>query len=307
MAWRGTFVTIPGLLTGHVGVIQQVYQFDAANTLTKITWRVTDAPSGGTVKLRVHDQADGLGAYQELTIANGTTFVTATVSMVTGAGLWQEVEAESGGAMNLSGEYEMISGDGITQNFTTLAAVKLDAKIAGTDSDRDSVLNAMISGVTGMMQDWIGRKIAQGTVTGEKIDGYSDGPIQTKHYPILDIVTLTENTKTLTEGVDFESVGTDLAHGQIYRLSGSSSIAWSSGKRNIVVTYDHGYVVIPPALVTAATALVVAKFFETVQSGKSWRGLLSKGVDPNSAVTYDKEIWKRETIPAMAPYRKAVC
>ena len=54
----------------------------------------------------------------------------------------------------------------------------------------------------------------------------------------------------------------------------------------------------------AATSLVVAKYHETVQSGKSWGGVLSKGVDPNASVTYDKEIWTRETIPAMTPFRR---
>ena len=304
MAWRGTFVTVPGLLTGFVGTIQQVYAFDAANTLTKITWRVTDAPSGGTVTLRVHDQADGLGNFEDVVIADGTTFSTADVSMVTGAGLWQEVQAESGAAMNLSGEYEMVTGDGITQNFTTLAAVKLDAKIAGTDPDRDSVLNAMISGVTGMMQDWMERDIVQGTVTSEKIDGDGSDSVFTKKFPLLEITTLTEDAAALVENTDFESVGPDLDEGRIVRISGTDAIAWSRGRRNIVTTYDHGYVTVPAALVTAATSLVVAKYFETVQSGKSWRGLSSKGVDPNASVSYDKDIWTRETIPAMKRFRR---
>ncbi|GAF91746.1 unnamed protein product, partial [marine sediment metagenome] len=53
-------------------------------------------------------------------------------------------------------------------------------------------------------------------------------------------------------------------------------------------------------------ALVVAKFNETAQSGHGWRGLTSKGVDPSSSTTYDKEIWKRETVPAMAPFLRRV-
>jgi hypothetical protein len=72
------------------------------------------------------------------------------------------------------------------------------------------------------------------------------------------------------------------------------------------VTYIHGYAAVPDDLVTAATALVVARYFETKQSSMGWRGLASKGVDPNSSVSFDKEIWLRETIPAMAPYRRVM-
>jgi hypothetical protein len=86
------------------------------------------------------------------------------------------------------------------------------------------------------------------------------------------------------------------------RISGGDPQAWAAGRRNIALTYDHGYTAVPDSLVTAATALVVAKFNESNMSTKSWRGLLSKGVNPNDSVAYDKAIWERETIPAMRPF-----
>ncbi|KKK50163.1 hypothetical protein LCGC14_3127790, partial [marine sediment metagenome] len=125
------------------------------------------------------------------------------------------------------------------------------------------------------------------------------------HYPITNITSLSENDTALVEDTNFESLEQDLEVGRIVRISGTSSTGWAAGRRNVKTTYDHGFVSVPDSLVTAATALVVAKYFETVQSGKGWRGLLSKGVDPNAATTYDKAIWERETIPAMRPYRQA--
>jgi hypothetical protein len=62
---------------------------------------------------------------------------------------------------------------------------------------------------------------------------------------------------------------------------------------------------VPDDLVIAATAEVAQRFNDTKQ-GKGWRGLASKGVDPNASVSYDKEFWLRETIPAMAPYRRVM-
>jgi len=304
MGWRGSFVPIPGLLTGFVGSIVKVYAFDDANTLRKVTWRVNDAPSGGAVVIRVHDQADGQGDYREHTIADGENFVTGDVSMATIDGLWQEVESEGGNAVSLSGEYEMSTSSGITQFFTTLAHVKVDLKETGVDADRDIILNQLIEGVTRQMQSWMGRDIVQGTMTDEKIDGPVGDSIFTQEFPILEITSLEESDTALVEDTDFESVGTDQKAGRIVRLAGTSAANWLRGRRNIKLTYDHGFAVVPEDLVTAATALVAAKWFETTQSTKAWRGLASKGVDPNAATVYDKEIWSREVIPAMQHYRR---
>jgi hypothetical protein len=302
MPWIGTLKTLPGLLTGFEDTIEKVRDFDEANTLTNLTVRVTDAPTDD-LTLRVHDQADGLGLTADAVILSGTTYISQAVSMVTGSGLWQEVVGDSHGAMSLSGEYTMSSATGIATYFTDLTAVKLDANITTVDADRDTVLTSYIAGVTGMMQDWIGRDIVQGTTT-EKIDGHGLDSIFTQRFPITNITSVTEDGTALVEDTDFESVNSDLNQGRLVRISGTKPIAWSSGRRNIAITYDHGYVTIPPGLVTAATALVVAKYYETERSGKGWRGLASKGVDPSATTLYDKEIWQRETIPAMMPFRR---
>jgi hypothetical protein len=304
MPWRGSFVPIPGLLTGFVSVITEVYQFDLPNALSKVTWRVLDAPAGGTVVLRAHDSAAGDGDFITATIADGENFVTVTppIPLPTGVGLWQEVESESGAAMSLSGEYEMASASGISVFFTDLATVKRDAKITDTVADRDLVLNHYIEGVTRAMQDWMGRDIVQGTVVAEKIDGDGFDTVNTRHWPIISITSLDEDGVALVEDTDFEITENDKADGLVVRISGTATQNWLAGRRNIKLTYDHGFIAVPPSLVQAATALVVAKFFETRQSGQAWRGLTTKGVDPNAATNYDKEIWIRETVPAMKPF-----
>jgi hypothetical protein len=305
MPWIGTLKTLPGLLTGFQDVVEKVRDFDEANTLTNLTVRVTDAPTDD-LTLRVHDQADGLGLTADAVILSGTTYISASVSMVTGSGLWQEVVGDSHGAMSLSGEYTMSSATGIATYFTDLAAVKLDANITTTDANRDTVLTSYIAGVTGQMQDYMGRDIVQGTTT-EKIDGYGFDTIRTANNPITNITSLTEDGTALVENTDFESVNRDLERGEIIRISGGYPATWAKARRNIAITYDHGYVAIPLGLVTACTSLVVAKFNESVRSGKAWGGLSSKGVNPNDSVTYDKDIWQRETVPAMQRYRRVVC
>ena len=302
MPWIGSFVTVPGLLSGHVDSVMKVRDFDAQNTLTNVTWRVTDPPVGGTVVIEVHDQADLGGNSLSATIADGEVYISQDGTLTTGGSIWQVITTADDDAMSLSGEYTMSSASGITDYFTTLALVKLAANIATVDADRDTVLTAMIAGVTRQMQDWMEREIVQGTATNEKISGWYDSEIYTRHYPITNFTALTENGTALVEDTDYESTEGDQEVGRVVRISGGYPVSWSSGTRNIAITYDHGYTAVPDSLVAEATKLVVAKFNETMQSGKGWGGLLSQGVAPNDTVTFDKEIWTRDTIPVMQRY-----
>jgi hypothetical protein len=309
MPYRGTTIPLPGLMTGYIagqppGLL--VKEFTVENVLTSVLFRVTETPANGDLVIELNDLEDGTGQATQVTILQGETYAESTGLSVSVEALWQIVRSEAGtdSAMNLSGEYEMNSVTGVEDYFTTLTKVKQDADISGTDADRDTVLNQIIAGVTRQMQDWMGRMIVQGTVTDEKIDGNGDDEIYLGRFPLIEVTALTEDDTALVEDTDFEAVGPDLEAGRIVRISGTNATAWSSGRRNIKLTYDYGYVTGPDSLVTACTSLVVAKFFETVQSGKGWGGVLSKGVDPNASVSYDKDIWTRETIPAMAPYRR---
>ena len=306
MPWRGATPPIAGLIAAPIAA-QQVNAFSVANILTEMTFRLTDAPgTGDSVTVRLQDAEDGLGDTESLTLSNLETFKQSTgLSMSVGT-LWLEVTAASGAGMNLSGEYVMNSVVGVTDPFTTLANVKLDANIGGTDANRDTVINSIIAGVTRQMQDWMMRDIVQGTATAEKLDGWYSDEVYTKHYPLLAITSLTEDGTALVEDTDFESLEDDKPSGRIVRISGTETAQWTKGRRKVKTTYDHGFVTIPDSLVVAATSLVVAKYFETVQSEKGWRGVLSKGVDPNASVTYDKAIWERETVPAMLPFLRRV-
>jgi len=306
MAWRGSAITVPGLLSDFVGVIQQVYSFDAANTLTKVTWRVTDAPSGGVVTIRMHDQADGLGEYVEATIADGETFVTKTESIGTGAGLWQEITVAGGAAMNLSGEYEMITGEGISVYFTTLALVKNDGKLAGTDADRDTLLNQLIAGVTREMQEYMGRDIVQGSQVDEKLDGSGTDTVYARSYPVIAVDSLTLDGGALVADTDFEFGEQDQASGALVRISGGYPIAWNRGRRNVVFTYDHGYVNVPADLVSAATAAALWRFADSRRSGEGRRGLDNLGVDPASASAFDRDLWTRQVLPVCNRYRRVL-
>jgi hypothetical protein len=285
-----------------------VAYFDSANTLERVSFTALEAPSGGTTVVQLNTADDGSGSGISVTIADGANFGTATGSVAIAASsyLYMLVTSDAGGALALSGSYEVSRSSGVTTFLTTLAKVKLDDSISGTDADRDTVLNTLIAAVSARMQSYMGRLIVQTTATDEKIDSIGSHKIQTRHFPIISVSSLTENDTALVEDTDFEREEADSKEGHIVRISGSEPIAWASRLRVVKVTYDHGYASVPDDLVQAATAQVVQDYHETAQSGKGWRGLASKGVDPSSATTYDKDFWARETVPVMQRHRGPV-
>jgi hypothetical protein len=305
----GSTPPIPGSLTGFVGQdgIPVAY-FTAANVLTNASFTVLEAPSGGTTVLNLNTAADGSGSGITVTIADGDNFATAsgTVAIAAGSYIYQRVVSDAGGALALSGEYTVSSTTGVTTLLTSLAAVKLDAKITGTDANRDIVLNSIIAGVSVRMENYMDRSISQATATDEKLDSIGDYKVQTRHYPIISVTSLEEDGTALVEDTGFELNEEDLERGQIIRISGDDPIAWASGRRVVKVTYEHGYAAVPADLVQAATAQSVWEFNQTIQSGKGWRGLGSKGVDPSAAVNYDKDHWLREVVPVLEKYRRQV-
>jgi hypothetical protein len=284
-----------------------VAYFTSATVLTRATFYVAGAPSGGTVTIELNTAEDGSGSDIEVTIADGDYFATNTGSVAIAAGgyLYQRITDESGGAMSLSGNYEIESAVGATIFLTTLAHVKLDAKIEGVDADRDTVLTQLIQGVSRQIENHIGRSVLSSSTTGERVDGSGDNILTLHHYPIISISSLAENGNALVEDTDFEITDRDMARGQVARINGGVPMAWTSNTRGILTTYVHGYAAIPDDLVWAATALVVNRFNESAK-GKGWRGLGGKGVDPSSSSAYDKEIWERDIMPVLAPYRRWV-
>jgi hypothetical protein len=311
MADRAAIPPVPGLLTAFVGppvIPLTVAYFATANTLERVSFRVVDPPSGGSVTAELNTESDGSGDSISAEILDGDDFATntGTVTIDAGSYLYLRITAESGGAMSLSGEYEITTASGVTVMLTTISQFHSDAGITTTDTLRDQLINNVILGVSKRMQDWMDRQIIQLTATDEKIDSIGDYKIQTLHYPIISVSSLEESATALVEDTDFEMNSEDLARGWIARISGSNPIAWAKGYRVVKLTYVHGYAAVPDSLMRAATAQAVNDYHQTPASGKGWRGLLSKGVDPASAVAYDKDFWERETVPVMRPYRRQV-
>jgi hypothetical protein len=304
----GSLPPIPGLLTGWVDTALTVAYFAAPNELTDVTFRLGIAPPSGSVTVKLNVAADGTGDGLEGTFATGEIIAPAsgTVTIAAGSYLYQIVTVDDPGAMNLSGDYTVSLASGVTQLLTSLSHVKAYLDITTADAARDLVLNHIMAGVSKRIQNYIDRPIIQTTTTGEKVDSIGDYQIQSRHYPIISVASLSESATALVEDTDFEMTPEDMERGQVTRISGTDPIAWAKGRRVVELSYNHGFAAVPDDLVQLATELTAIKYQESGESGKGWLGLTSKGVDPAASVSFDKDLWTREAVPMLNQYRRMV-
>jgi len=307
----GSLPPIPGLFAGWVDVPLTVAYFSAPNTLTEVTFRLGVPASGGTVTVELNTQSDGLGDQISVVIADGADIGTGTgnVTITAGSYLYQIITAEpSTNAENLSGDYTVSQTSGVTTLMTSLSRMKADLGVTSTDATRDLLFNYIMAGVSSRMQNYMDRKIIQQTTTAERIDSIGDIYVQTHHYPIISVSALTENTTALTEGTGFEMKELDLEIGRIVRIADTDGTptSWASGKRVVTLTYINGFAYVPEDLIGVATSLSVNAYHESESSGRGWRGLGAKGVDPSSSVSFDKDLWVREAVPVLDRYRRMV-
>jgi hypothetical protein len=115
------------------------------------------------------------------------------------------------------------------------------------------LLQLLLSAVSGVLKDAIGRDLVQTEYLGERYSHRgSSHVLQLRQWPIVSVQALTVDTD-LKAATDFEIEAGD---GQlIYTPSGTVG-EWPAGTRHIVVDYAGGYSTIPPKLEHACCAQV---------------------------------------------------
>jgi hypothetical protein len=140
-------------------------------------------------------------------------------------------------------------------NLVTLARVKAELGITGTDSD--DLLNEIISEESATVADYCHRVFPSETVsetfrlklmTGELLPE----ELILSRRPVTAIASITENATVLASD-DYE---TDLPAGLIYRLWDDCRGRWPAWGFKIVVAYTAGYTTTPAAVSKACLTLV---------------------------------------------------
>ncbi len=302
MSERVPLPTIAGGLSGFVSVDLEAGYFPTAATLVGFQPVVTDAPSGGSVSVDLRTATGGGGSGLSATIPDGARVpaapVTGSIEIAAGTTLYLRVTAESGAAMNLSGQY-LVEGESTAfAALTTLSRVKEYRNTTGTDSD--TFLAQLIAAVSRKMQNYMRRRIVQESITDEMHDagGRSD-TLQLDGYPVASVSI--ELDGTAVDSADF-AVESNVGH-VIYAPSGTPA-AWPSGRRHISADYTTGYAQIPDDLVHAATVQVVWEFKRSGHTGSGRLGERSQVIDAGGQATYLIDAWAPDVLPVMSLYRR---
>jgi len=154
-------------------------------------------------------------------------------------------------------------------DLTTLDVVKDELGV--TDNSKNAALERYIAGASAAAAQYCNRVFQLETVeeriwparAGSPLSGSFD-KLQLSRWPVVEIVSLTEDGTVLVEDTDFVVDG---ATGQITRLDGSGTRrCWSACPK--VILYQAGYAAIPADIEDAVIRMVKGRW-------------LARGRDPN--------------------------
>lgn len=198
--------------------------------------------------------------------------------------------------------YTRVLTEADTRDLISLEDYKIDAGI--TISTDDEYLQRRISEASAAIEVFTDRVFAvEGIedtfVRDENCEPNYRLPIRTSRFPIIDVVSVSQDDMDLVEGTDFL---VDQRGGKITRKGG----AWGTG--DIVVTYDAGYETIPADLQGAVREIVKAMQFsktrdpllrsENILSGLYAYTLFAPGEVPAGTVA--------QVVPQLFPYRRVL-
>jgi hypothetical protein len=275
--------SIPGSMETWQGVDYEIGILGIAGAVTRLKMTLSSGADGDDFACDLRDAADGGGSGMTFTIANGETTaaeVTAPQLAVSATETLYLRVTEAAGADSLTGwlEFDPTGTEEVTTFLTTLTRVKTDGKIS---DDHDAQLSRLIQGISAAMQSWIGRTIVDTEYADEAHSG--DGwthELKLNHWPVTSTTTfaITDSDDAVSSS-DYE---VDNESGIVVLKSG----AWTSGRRNLKVTYSAGYTAIPEDLAMAATRQVIEEFNKSPQSGKGKLGLEGSTDAAGGAATF---------------------
>jgi len=156
----------------------------------------------------------------------------------------------------------------IVDGLTTLAAVKIEAGIAVSDTSQDTTLEAFITSASAAICMHLKRDVKRTTYTDDMYAVNNHQFLYLTEYPIQSVASITLTGATLVLLVDYSMSRQDAKAGRIYRPSGWTGTCYSrgtfpdtfAGARDIKITYTAGWYLPADPLYVAgdSTALPIA-------------------------------------------------
>jgi len=185
------------------------------------------------------------------------------------------------------------------------ALVRLDeAKgyIGKSADDDTTIIDMLIDGVSHNFSAYTGRNLAYASYTNEAYDGTGYDVLYLRNYPVTGNMTVTENNTALTAGNENDY----LCYNDTGRLVKVSGGGWYTGPKEVLVSYNAGYVCIG-ANVTLPVDVRLAALKQIAYEYKRYKaqdlGEPSTSVGEKSTSTTQEGLLKDVAL-ALDPYRR---
>lgn len=168
-------------------------------------------------------------------------------------------------------------------DLTTLTKVKAYLGISNTDDD--TLLEALIDSVSEAVEHYCGRQFAQAERT-EYHDGLGASSLVLRCRPISAITQIYDDPSQMFS----ESSGVDASRYVFYPEEGIVELtggSFADGRRNVKIIYTAGFATVPPAVEQAANILV-GHFFNRGHQGGD--GVASESLGAYT-VSYNEAEW----------------
>lgn len=152
-------------------------------------------------------------------------------------------------------------------NLITYEEARTFVDIASPDSQQESLINMLTTGVSQMLETYCSRKFKSRDYTNEYHDGEGDVYMLTDEFPINSVASLYDDVDRLfdsnslidsTDYVIYKDIG------KIQLINGSTTVfangIFSTGEQNVKITYNAGYDAIPYDLKLIAGEVLSKKF-----------------------------------------------
>lgn len=170
--------------------------------------------------------------------------------------------------------------------------------VVGTTYDEE--LRDIIAAATVACADYTGRTLTRTTFT----EWYSGGGMMLplRHSPVISVTTVSENGTALTAS-DYVL---DEANGVLWRGTTSTQMAWTSGVRNVNVTYVAGYADPPVAIRMAVLRMVEHLWQRSQQAPHPALGMQSSSTGlPDESLPRNTYLLPYQVQSWLTPYRVA--
>lgn len=182
-------------------------------------------------------------------------------------------------------------------DLTTIAKVKRNLNI--TDANSDDLLQDLVTALSAYIVTFLNREIKSGA-RSDKLDGLGRNRIRLRHYPITAVSAVSIGGVAVSASQDGLKNGYIFDDKYLYLLDGSNPSVFTTGIRNVSVSYTAGYTEVPQDIDRICVEMISKRYKDRQRIG-----LTSEGIQ-GQATSFSQSDMTSDTSRLLDNYRRVV-